>query len=115
MAKFPVESGNLYAARLIVLFQQPESLAHYLAGRVVAARVDLCDNKPFELRGKRDVHEGNLLLSMLTRMTIFVNPWHRSGAIQKIRSPNRNVISASGGILGWGARIFWIAPERCQG
>src|SRR5258707_12915601 len=78
MSELPVEGGDLHAARLVVLFEQPQSLAHHFAGRVVPARADFRGHKLFEFRSERDVHEGNLLLSMLTRIAGFVNPEHRN-------------------------------------
>jgi hypothetical protein len=51
----PVEFPQLRGSCLVVFFEKPESFADDLAGRVVAAGLDLGADKFLELRGKRDV------------------------------------------------------------
>jgi hypothetical protein len=74
-SKFLVEGVKLYAAPPVVFFEEPQSLAHNFAGRIVKAGVHLGSDELIEFRGERHIHGTNLLRTIFRPITHFVNLW----------------------------------------
>jgi hypothetical protein len=71
--QFLIEDGDLRTPRPVVLFEEPQGLADYLAGGIVATGFHFAGNEFVQFGGQRDIHGRKLLILMVDWITRFVN------------------------------------------
>jgi hypothetical protein len=73
LVKARLEVGTKLLTRSIAILEEPQRLAHNLAGRLVLPARDLCGNEALKRRCQRDVHSAPILARVLLILQFFGN------------------------------------------